>query len=114
MSNFNTFFLSFRLPGWGKNSYAYSGSSGKKICEATFEPYGPTFKEKDVIGCGFIDGKCFFTKNGEFLGVAFGGLPQNLSPAVDLRFKGWAVDANFGQRSFKYDLDWAKLRSQCS
>ena len=108
--------MPFRLPGWGKNSYAYSGYSGKKISDASFQPYGPTFKEDDVVGCGVIDGKCFFTKNGEFLGVAFGGLPPrlNLSPAVDLRFKGWAVDANFGQRSFKYDLDWAKLRSQCS
>ena len=103
----------FRLPGWGKNSYGYSGSSGKKICDVNFEPYGPTFKEKDVIGCGVINDKCFFTKNGEFLGVAFRGLPRNLSPGVDLRFKGWAVDANFGQRSFKYDLDWDKLISLC-
>ena len=106
-------YIPYRLPGWGKNSYGYSGYSGKKVSDVHFQPYGPTFKENDVIGCGVIDGKCFFTKNGEFLGVAFRNLPQKLSPAVDLRFKGWAVHGNFGQRSFQYDLDWEKLRSIC-
>ena len=104
--------MPFRLPGWGKNSYAYSGYSGKKISDASFQPYGPTFKEDDVVGCGVIDGKCFFTKNGEFLGVAFTGVTKGLYPTVGLNYYS-TVEGNFGQTAFTFDLDWGRVRRLC-
>ncbi|GBO99616.1 hypothetical protein EVAR_72057_1 [Eumeta japonica] len=42
------------------------------ILHLDLESYGPTFTEGDIIGCGinFINNCCFFTKNGQHLGIA--------------------------------------------
>ena len=64
--------------GWDKSSYGYHGDDGHSFCSSgTGQPYGPTFTTGDVIGCGvnLIDNKCFYTKNGHNLGIAFTDLP---------------------------------------
>jgi len=60
-------------------SYGY-GSTGKKSWNKTFEDYGETFTNGDVIGC-LLDksgGVISYRKNGRDLGVAF-----NLPPDMD-------------------------------
>ena len=58
-----------------------------------------------------MDKKCFFTKNGEFLGIAFKNVPQKLYPTVGFKSGyGSTVEANFpaanvGNRPFMFDLD---------
>ncbi|KAI9025698.1 hypothetical protein DFJ74DRAFT_705193 [Hyaloraphidium curvatum] len=118
-----------RLPGWEPGSWGYHGDDGNSFaCYGTGKPYGPTFTTGDVIGCGvnFAEGNwsAFFTKNGKFLGVAFrdmrqeppsgmrGGLMPGaapfgmlLYPSVGLRTPGEVVEANFGHRPFRFDID---------
>ena len=60
-----------------------------------------------------MDKKCFFTKNGEFLGIAFKNMPQNLYPTVGFKSGyGSTVEAHFpavsyvvGKRPFMFHLD---------
>ena len=106
-------FETCRYPGREDYSYGYEGNGGQKICNDKHEPYGPSFGTGDVIGCGIVDKKCFFTCNGEFLGVAYRGLPlrDNLYPSVGL-FCGRTVEGNFGNSPFKFDLDWNTLRTE--
>uniref|UniRef100_A0A8C2JMG0 RAN binding protein 10 n=1 Tax=Cyprinus carpio TaxID=7962 RepID=A0A8C2JMG0_CYPCA len=97
-----------RLPGWDKHSYGYHGDDGHSFCSSgTGQPYGPTFTTGDVIGCcvNLINNTCFYTKNGQSLGVAFTDLPPNLYPTVGLQTPGEIVDANFGQQPFVFDIE---------
>lgn len=97
-----------RLPGWDKQSYGYHGDDGHSFCSSgTGQPYGPTFTTGDVVGCGvnMVDNTCFYTKNGQELGVAFTNLPANLYPTVGLQTPGEVVDANFGQQPFLFDIE---------
>lgn len=102
------------------------------LTDGTGEAFGPTFSTGDVVGCG-IDwtsvkipgedttnskqqsgpgptepgaGRAFFTKNGEFVGYAFGNLAPTelLYPTVGLRTPGEQIRANFGQRPFRFDI----------
>lgn len=71
--------------------------------------YGPTYTAQDVVGCcvNWIDGTCFFTKNGRHLGVAFSTMRDEsgpLYPAVGLCTTGESVEANFGRKPFEFDL----------
>ncbi|BES92572.1 unnamed protein product [Nesidiocoris tenuis] len=101
-----------QLPGTELNSYGYHSSDGRKYHGT--EPghgkaYGPTFTTGDVVGCGlnYMDNSCFFTKNGLNLGVAFTDLPRGweLYPTVGFQSVGGAVDANFGQHPFIFDVE---------
>lgn len=61
-----------RLPGWESESYAYHGDDGCVFTSSsTGKVYGPRYCSQDVIGCGinFRTGTCFFTKNGNNLGM---------------------------------------------
>ena len=106
--------MTFRAPGGVKNSYGYHGFSGRKWSDGNWQDYGPTITAGDIVGCGVVGRACFFTKNRDFLGVAFRGVPRGLYPTVSF---GWGikgtVEANFGQSSFRFDLDWERVRRLC-
>ena len=69
----------------------------------------------DCIGCGInlVDGKIFFTKNGErFPGnnPTFDGVPLfDYWPSIEIRNANIMIEANFGQQEFQYkDVDRIK------
>ena len=97
------------------NSYGYFGFSGIKCSDDKAQRYGPEFGKGDIVGCGIIDNKCFFTKNGDFLGVAFRevSLLSCLFPTVGL-YSEDTVKANFGQHPFRFNLDWQRVRRLCA
>jgi len=109
-----------RLPGWEKHSYGYHGDDGHAFqFSGTGTKYGPVFTTGDVIGCcvNFFDHTCFYTKNGEKLGIAFRDLdrkeggdradkgPIKLYPCVGLRTPGEELESNFGQLPFMFDIE---------
>ena len=110
--------VNFRRPSESNltiNHYGYDSHNGKKLSSGgEWQAYGPSFTDKDVVGCGVIEGKCFYTKNGEFLGVAFKNVPGGLCPSVGLHWSGDIVEANFGQKPFRYAIDWDRLKSLCN
>ncbi|KAF9286799.1 hypothetical protein BGZ68_002551 [Mortierella alpina] len=97
-----------RLPGWEPQSWGYHGDDGNIFggC-GNGRPFGPIFTTGDTIGCGinFRDMSLFYTKNGQFLGVAFRDLKGSLYPTVGMRTAGEIVEANFGQRDFVFDIE---------
>eukprot|EP00038_Savillea_parva_P031779 m.90395 g.90395 ORF g.90395 m.90395 type:complete len:431 (+) comp9858_c0_seq2:253-1545(+) len=113
-----------RLPGWEKNSYGYHGDDGNAFsCSGTGNEYGPQFTTNDVIGCcvNYFDFTCFYTKNGTKLPIAFRdidrkdeGKPVRLYPCVGLRTPNEAIEANFGQTPFVFDIEseWRELRER--
>lgn len=62
-----------------------------------------------MVGCclNFVENLAFFTRNGTPLGVAFRALNLSgpLYPLVGLRTLGEAVEANFGQSPFLFDVE---------
>lgn len=67
-----------RQLGHGPFSYGYQANGKimwnlKGTDSEEGEDYGPSFCQKDVVGCGILLDKreIFFTKNGAFNGVAF-------------------------------------------
>lgn len=96
-----------KIPGWESNSIGYHSDDGNIfISKTTGEKYGPTFTDKDVIGCcmDFLNKISFFTKNGEKLkSVEFYSL-EDLYPAVSLRKKDQEIRMNYGDREFIYDI----------
>ncbi|KAL1915773.1 uncharacterized protein VTP21DRAFT_6532 [Calcarisporiella thermophila] len=97
-----------RLPGWEPNSWGYHGDDGCSFnSSGQGRKYGPCFTTGDIIGCGvnFMDNTAFYTKNGVHLGIAFKNLSNSpLFPSVGLRTPGELVEANFGQRAFRFDI----------
>ncbi|OUM63879.1 hypothetical protein PIROE2DRAFT_43076 [Piromyces sp. E2] len=99
-----------KLPGWENNSWGYHGDDGHSFCfSGTGKAYGPTFTTKDTIGCciNFMDMTVFYTKNGVNLGIAFRDIKNDslYYPAIGLRTPGEVVEANFGQKKFKFDIE---------
>ena len=93
------------------NSNRYSGFV-KKGNYGDWTAYGPTYGTGDVVGCGLVRGRLFFTKNGHFLGVAFKDVFGVLYPCVEL-YPFSSVVANFGQTPFLLKMDWNEIRQRC-
>jgi len=92
-------------------SWGYHGDDGLVFTaeKLSGSPYGPTYTTGDVIGCGvdFSQGKAFYTRNGDLLGLVFDNLGADcaLYPSIGLRHHGESVRANFGQDPFQYDIE---------
>ncbi|KAG5751786.1 hypothetical protein H9Q70_005580 [Fusarium xylarioides] len=85
--------------GWESGSWGYHGDDGKTFSSAAGSPYGPTFGQGDVIGCGvnFDKKTAFYTRNGEIIGQAFFDIRGKLYPAMslDIRQTNCAFSARF-------------------
>jgi len=91
--------------GTDKMGYGYGGT-GKKSNNKQFEDYNEAYGLNDTIGCfiDFDEHEISFTKNGQYLGLAF-TLPENMKgfaffPAVVL--KNAEMSLNFGETPFKF------------
>ncbi|EIE78093.1 hypothetical protein RO3G_02797 [Rhizopus delemar RA 99-880] len=99
-----------KLPGWDNASWGYHGHNGCSFAGSEIgQNYGPCFTTGDVVGCGvdFANQLVFYTKNGQFLGIAFKEIDFNkpVYPAIGLLTPGEEIRANFGQESFVYDIE---------
>eukprot|EP01122_Echinamoeba_exundans_P014863 TRINITY_DN6832_c0_g1_i1.p1 TRINITY_DN6832_c0_g1~~TRINITY_DN6832_c0_g1_i1.p1 ORF type:complete len:1146 (-),score=120.68 TRINITY_DN6832_c0_g1_i1:215-3652(-) len=105
-----------RHPGWYATSYGYHGDDGRAFFSSgTGCPWGPRFTEGDTVGLGinFASGEVFFTKNGQFLGVAFTRCPQkSFYPAVGMTSYGEEIRANFGDSPFQFNFETPLYRIQ--
>lgn len=107
--------LARRLDFAGKErfSYGYYSEDGRLYHEEDkSRTYGPTFDAGDTVGAG-IDlerGDIFFTRNGEYLGVALHRIRHPLYPTISVHSPGEAVRVNFGAQPFVFDL--AALESE--
>lgn len=73
-------------------------------------PFGPTYSEGDVIGCGvnFVRKRVFFTKNGSYIGDKTYPLCQSneaLYAAFGMKSARECGMANFGSVGFAFDID---------
>ncbi|RIB03192.1 concanavalin A-like lectin/glucanase domain-containing protein [Gigaspora rosea] len=97
------------LPGWRFGTMGYHGDDGRKFFgEAYGKRYGPLYSTGDTIGCcvNFVDKHVFYTKNGINLGIAFKApFNDDLFPIVGMRTRGECVEANFGTKPFKFNID---------
>lgn len=100
-------------PGWHATSYAYHGDDGRTFFSTgTGCPWGPRFTQGDTVGIGinYDTGEVFFTKNGQFLGVAFYRCPKSAFwPAVGMTSFGESVRANFGETPFLFNFETRAL-----
>ncbi|KAJ2388777.1 hypothetical protein GGI23_005983, partial [Coemansia sp. RSA 2559] len=99
-----------RLPGWDIGSWGYHGDDGHVFGgDGRGTGYGPRFTTGDTVGCGidFVRQRIFFTRNGFFLGYAFGVIDtsQDFFPCIGMRTPGEHVMANFGRKPFEFDID---------
>ena len=101
-----------RMPGWDASSYGYHGDDGGIFHSSggMLRKFGPSYGRGDVVGCGVdhVAGGIFFTLNGQFLGYAWTGLPdellqEDLYPIVGVDTNDF-VHCNFGTEPFVYNL----------
>ncbi|KAG0246984.1 concanavalin A-like lectin/glucanase domain-containing protein [Mortierella sp. GBAus27b] len=95
-----------RLPGWNRFSVGYFSNNGQKYCNSPWSgvPFGPTYFEGDVIGCGYRprNGTVFFTRNGRRIDDAYTGFGRtNLFPTVGATGP-CVLHVNFGQSGFVF------------
>jgi Ran-binding protein 9/10 len=106
------------FPGWTADSWGYHGDDGVIHHGSHVRKYGPTFTTGDVIGCclDFQNSRVFYTRNGEFLGVAFSGLEcwgpggrGDIYPCVGLNSVGERIRINLGKERFVFNIsEYAK------
>ncbi|KAJ3332208.1 Ran-binding protein 9 [Blyttiomyces sp. JEL0837] len=99
-----------RLPGWDPKSWGYHGDDGYSFeSSGRGKSYGPTYTTGDIIGCciNFRTMNISYTKNGLDIGVAFKNIKptSSLFPVVGMRTPGEILEANFGGKPFKFDVD---------
>eukprot|EP00462_Mataza_sp_D1_P026870 CAMPEP_0175179830 /NCGR_PEP_ID=MMETSP0087-20121206/35730_1 /TAXON_ID=136419 /ORGANISM="Unknown Unknown, Strain D1" /LENGTH=1028 /DNA_ID=CAMNT_0016472103 /DNA_START=159 /DNA_END=3245 /DNA_ORIENTATION=+ len=99
-------FNSNKSPGEYFQSYAYRGNNGYFYNQRAFGTrYGQAFRVNDVIGCGYNANNrtIFFTRNGQYLGVAAEGVePLAFHMVVGLASKGEKVEVNPGTKPFRF------------
>jgi hypothetical protein len=109
-----------KMIGWFEGSCAVHSDDGKKYVSAAYgAPFGPKFDVADVIGVGvnFVTREIFFTRNGDFVGVAHRAAPNGadidfgagLFGAVSLYSLGEVVEANFGKAPFCFSFNATQL-----
>ncbi|KAG0173536.1 Rsp5p-dependent ubiquitination, sorting of cargo proteins at the multivesicular body [Apophysomyces sp. BC1034] len=95
----------WRLPGWHRHSVAYHSHNGAVYISDSFvgRPYGPPFKQGDVVGVGFLTrtSTVFFTRNGKNLGKASIGFKFPVYPAVGATGP-CQVSVNLGQQEYLF------------
>lgn len=96
-------------PGHAADSFGYSAKDGNKHHNSTSgDDYGPAFGHGDTVGVGCIMSRqqIFFTKNGASLpSPAFSPVTRGMYPAISMGGLGEAVEVNFGQKPFLFDLE---------
>lgn len=96
-----------KIPGWESNSIGYHSDDGNIFISKTQgEKYGPTFSNKDIIGCciDYLNKISFFTKNGVKLKTVEFYSSEELFPAVSFRKKDQSIRINFGDSQFIYNI----------
>eukprot|EP01102_Stenamoeba_stenopodia_P015039 TRINITY_DN5083_c0_g2_i2.p1 TRINITY_DN5083_c0_g2~~TRINITY_DN5083_c0_g2_i2.p1 ORF type:complete len:1019 (-),score=177.26 TRINITY_DN5083_c0_g2_i2:64-3066(-) len=101
--------LDVNVPGWGENSCGFHSDLRRFYYqEGHGILYGPQLFAGDTVGCGFIfdTGQVFFTRNGEYLGVACREMStaKPLFAAVGLT-PGAIARINFGLKPFLFQFD---------
>ncbi|RGB34980.1 SPRY domain-containing protein [Rhizophagus diaphanus] len=100
----------YRLPGYNKYSIGYHSENGNKYQDSQFnlQEYGPKWSEiGNTVGCGYrsSSGEVFFTKDGEYLGVAhsYGDDDHVWYPTIGAEGT-CKIEVNFGDshNMFKY------------
>ena len=89
-------------------SYGYNGDGKILHDKQKGDLYGPKFKNKEIIGCGYYYSKnsIFYTCNGKFLGFAFKNVEYiNYYPTISLHSLNEKVCVNFGKKPFVFDLE---------
>ncbi|CAG8685199.1 12547_t:CDS:2 [Acaulospora morrowiae] len=126
-----------KMTGWDRYSFGYHGDDGRTFHNGhrwETDPYGPLYSTGDTIGCcvDFFNRSIFYTKNGinlgevnilrgGYLGINLGGvnflqesfefMKYDLYPVIGMKNEPVYVEANFGTRPFKFDIDYyAKKR----
>jgi Ran-binding protein 9/10 len=104
------------MPGCNPHSWGYHGNDGKIFNGTKFADglvYGPTFTTGDVIGCclDFRKNHIFYSKNGEYLGVAFQtlelsgpGRKTGIYPCIGLHSVGERIHVNLGKEKFVFNI----------
>ncbi|EWC44641.1 hypothetical protein DRE_06630 [Drechslerella stenobrocha 248] len=110
-----------RIPGLrntGAVGYALHGNDGYGYYSREEMPYvlgsgSNEFMNGDTIGCGWnkVAGEIFYTKNGEYIDVAWSQVPVvQLWPAIGSKAE-FEAKVNFGAEPFKWN-GWEKMRRQ--
>ena len=101
------------LPGWDSGSYGYHGDDGFKFeskNRGQGEVYSYRFGSGDIVGCIFDQKKktLSFTRNGQFLGLAFENVQGEFYPAVGTMSRASKISVNYGQQKFVFDVNHLK------
>eukprot|EP01122_Echinamoeba_exundans_P007520 TRINITY_DN2336_c0_g2_i4.p1 TRINITY_DN2336_c0_g2~~TRINITY_DN2336_c0_g2_i4.p1 ORF type:complete len:954 (-),score=97.34 TRINITY_DN2336_c0_g2_i4:65-2926(-) len=103
-------------PGWLKGSYGFHGDDGSVFhASGHGRIYGSRWEAGDVIGCGvnFKTKEIFWTRNGQFLGIAYRGVScPELWPTCGVRNPLAKLKFNFGASPFVFDFKVASIKSQ--
>lgn len=93
---------------WYSGLFGYRAKDGFRLRDGPKgESYAPSYTTTDTIGAGvdFQRMEIFFTKNGEYLDVAFKDVPGFLYPTIGLHSPGEHVLVNFGSKPFMFDIE---------
>jgi hypothetical protein len=102
-------FVGWRYESDNLESIAYHADDGlKRYCDDYGKTYGPSWDGNDTVGVGLHyvgknEANVFFTKNGQYLGVAQTVTNKQWYPALGHSMK-LKMKVNFGQEAFVFDV----------